>query len=36
MNQTEQYAEDVTSLLLGQGLLTDDDAENMKRHLRGW
>ncbi len=36
LNDRDRYAEDVSRLLDEHGLLIDDEAEGLKRYIRGW
>lgn len=36
LDQQTRYADDVTSILLGHGLVEDDQADEFKKFLRGW
>jgi len=36
LDQETRYADDVTSLLLGNGLIQDEEADEFKTILRGW
>lgn len=36
MAQTENYANDLTNILLGQGILLENEQDEIKRFVRGW
>jgi len=36
ISEQDHYAEDVTTILLRQGMLVDDEAEQFRRYVRGW
>lgn len=36
MSQTDRYADDVTSILIGQGLLLEHEKDEIRRYVRGW
>ena len=36
LSDKDRYAEDVSRLLGEHGLLAEDEAEGLKRYIRGW
>lgn len=36
LENKEHYADDVTDILVGQGFVENEEAEQFKKYLRGW
>ena len=36
LDQQTRYADDITSMLIGNGLIQDEEAEEFKTFIRGW